>query len=89
MLRLSEVTVVGYFMKILLKERKSGMWLKPSGRWEVNREGAKEFSCGQDAIQRAEDARPMDVQVCFEATDPNLSFELGRERGDFFPRASG
>jgi hypothetical protein len=80
---------VGCVMKIFLKERKSGMWLKPSGRWEPTCAGALEFSCGEDAIQRAEDSRPMDVQVCFEAADPNLSFELGRERGDFIPRSGG
>jgi hypothetical protein len=73
-------------MKICLKQRSTALWLKPSGNWETSNQDAETFTTGVDAIKRAELARPMDVEVCFVADDPNLSFELGRERGDFPPR---
>ena len=72
-------------MKICLKERGTGLWLMTSGKWETNKRDAQCFDCGADAIHRAELERPLDVQVCFEAEDPDLSFELGRERGEFLP----
>ena len=70
-------------MKILLRQRDTDLWLKKSGAWESSKEDAREFAFGTDAIQQAEASRPLEVQVCFEAEDPNVSFELGRERGDF------
>ena len=75
-------------MRIILKDRITGWWLQPNGKWESRNGSARVFSTGQEAIVHAEAAKPMDIQVCFEAEDPNLSFELERERGDFVPPVS-
>ena len=50
-------------MEIFLKERATGLWLMPSGRWEANREGAQEFGCHTEAVARAEMFHSLDVQI--------------------------
>lgn len=56
-------------MKIHLKERSTGLWLKPSGRWESSREGAQDFDSSLEARARAASTKSLDIQVCIQGRD--------------------
>jgi hypothetical protein len=69
-------------MQIFLKEAVGGLWLKPSGRWEANREGAVEFPNGCEAIAHAATFQAFEVDVVFHAENAEDSFALKTERCD-------
>lgn len=69
-------------MKIILRERTTGLWLKPCGRWEANSANAREFVSGEEAIRCSNDSPLSDVQICFRFEDSNLNFELNDRRCD-------
>ena len=52
-------------MKIILRERTTGLWLKPCGRWEANSVNAREFATREEAIQCSIELRLPNVDVCF------------------------
>jgi len=51
-------------MKIILRERTTGLWLKPCGRWEANSANARQFATSDDAIQCSIELRLPNVDVC-------------------------
>ena len=52
-------------MKIILRERTTGLWLKPCGRWEPTSVNAREFATGEEAIQYSIELHLPNVDVCF------------------------
>ena len=51
-------------MKIILRERTTGLWLKPCGRWEPTSVNARQFATSADAIQCSLEFHLPNVDVC-------------------------
>jgi hypothetical protein len=56
-------------MKIILRERTTGLWLKPCGRWEANSVNARRFATSDDAIQCSMELHLPNADVCFVSED--------------------
>lgn len=67
-------------MKILLKQPRNGLWLKPSGRWEPNSNGAREFSSTQEALLVSEQSCLSELHFCMCFEDRKLNFEMPAAR---------
>ena len=56
-------------MKIVLRERTTGLWLKTCGRWEPTSTNARQFELRAEAVQCAIGLHFPDVEVCFIPDD--------------------
>jgi len=59
-------------MKILLRERTTGLWLKPCGRWEPSSVNARQFASRAEAVQCSIGLRFPNVEVCFIPEESRL-----------------
>ena len=67
-------------MKILLKQSLTELWLKPSGRWEPNPIGAREFSSTEEALVASQQSSLSDLNFCFRFNNQQLNFEMPAAR---------
>ena len=51
-------------MKLILRERTTGLWLKPCGRWEPNSVNARQFATSAEAIQCSIELHFPNVDIC-------------------------
>ena len=56
-------------MNVILRERTTGLWLKPCGRWEANSVNARQFATREEAILCSIELRLPNVDVCFAPED--------------------
>ena len=54
-------------MKVILRERTTGLWLKPCGRWQVTSVNARQFATREEAVRCSVELRLPNVEVCFVA----------------------
>jgi hypothetical protein len=52
-------------MNVILRERTTGLWLKPCGRWEANSVNARQFATREEAILCSIELRLPNVDVCY------------------------
>ena len=56
-------------MNVILRERTTGLWLKPCGRWEASSVNARQFATREEAILCSIELRLPNVEVCFVPED--------------------
>ena len=62
-------------MKIVLRERTTGLWLKPCGRWQASSLNARGFATSHDANAFSMELRLLDIEVCFIPADTGAQKE--------------
>jgi hypothetical protein len=65
----SGLVTKGERMKIILRERTTGLWLKPCGRWQTTPGNARQFATSEEAVQCSLELHLPNVDVCFVGED--------------------
>jgi CheY-like chemotaxis protein len=65
----SGLVTKGERMKIILRERTTGLWLKPCGRWQATSVNARQFATSEEAVQCSIELHLPNVDVCFVGED--------------------
>ena len=63
-------------MKILLKEKMTGLWLQLGGLWGPNTINARVFTSSEDAIYFSEHSHRAPLHLCYRFEDKALNFEM-------------
>ncbi len=69
-------------MRILLRQRRTGLYLQPSGEWQSNRVAARNFQRSSESYSQAHQERLLEVVIvlAFPNESHDSTIEVGRPR---------